>query len=193
MKQFIIAAAVLVWIGATVGCGKKDADNAQAAPAAALPDGLVLNAAPENAVSVIDAKSTATDGQRIVIEGRVGGTKRAVIDGRALFTIADRQLLACDAMGDGDHCPTPWDYCCEDPDKLKTGLATVKIAGSDGKPLAVDLATAIGLQPLQTVIVTGIVEPRADDGALIIRADGVFISGVKTPAPARAAPTCCPH
>ena len=195
MKYLLYSIAAVLWIGALTGCGKKDEAAAQPAPSASLPAGFVLAAAPDNPVSVLVAKTTATDGQRIVIEGRVGGAKRAINDSRAIFTIADNSLLACDTMGDGDHCPTPWDYCCEDSDKLKAGLATVKIVNADGKPLDANLSTAMGLKPLQTVVVSGIAEPRSGDGSLVIRADGIYIrdagnaSASKTPEPTG----CCPH
>ena len=194
MKRYLLPVALFLAMAAFAGCGKKD-NAAQPEASASLPDGFILKAAPEKPLSVLEAKAAAKDGERITITGRVGGTKRAINDTRALFTIADTTLLACDSMGAGDHCPTPWDYCCEDPDKLKAGLATIKVVGADGKPLAVNLTNALGLKPLQTAVITGIAEIRADDGALVIRADGIFSPESVKPNAARAAEPsgCCPH
>ena len=58
--------------------------------------------------------------------GCIGGSKDPFVQGRAVFTIVDPTIINCKAMGDEEHCPTPWDYCCEPRENLKKNIATIE-------------------------------------------------------------------
>ena len=79
-------------------------------------------------------------------------------------------------MGDDDHCATPWDYCCEPPESITAGTATVQFVGADGKPLAVELQGQGGLAPLATITVTGVVAEKDDAGLFIVNATGIHVA-----------------
>jgi len=78
-------------------------------------------------------------------------------------------------MGGEDHCPTPWDYCCESPENLTANSATVEVVGADGRALRAALRGWNGLQPLKTVVVKGVVGPRPAPGVFVVRATGIFV------------------
>ena len=135
--------------------------------------GYVLKAEPEGeaALNVLDARKDIQDGDDVVLVGRVGGSVSPIVEGRAMFTIADKSFKPCNEIGD-DSCPTPWDYCCtEDVNK---GLATIKIASEDGKTMAADVREGLGLKELQTVVVKGKAK-RDEAGNLTILATGVYV------------------
>ena len=163
---FILAASALV------AC-----EGAQEKPAAAtttIPAGMVARG-PAQGTGVTAAKASATQGAEIVIVGKIGGSEAPFSADRAVFTIVDPALKSCADGGDPDHCTTPWDYCCEDRKALKSGMATLEIAGASGKPLAGSVKGVSGLDPLAIVAVTGTVTERNDAGMLVVRARKIEI------------------
>ena len=160
--------ACLLATSALVACD--GAQEKPAAPAAnAIPAGMVSHG-PAQGTGVSAAKASATQGAEIVIVGKIGGSETPFSADRAVFTIVDPALKSCADSGDPDHCATPWDYCCEDRKALKSGMATIEIAGADGKPLAGSVRGVSGLNPLAIVAVTGTVTERNDAGMLVVRA-----------------------
>jgi hypothetical protein len=75
-------------------------------------------------------------------------------------------------MGDKDHCPTPWDYCCETPASKLANSATIQLVDGAGQPLSIDLES-FGLKPLEEVIVVGTVGLRPSGDVLMIHATGL--------------------
>ena len=106
--------------------------------------------------------------------GKVGGRKEPFVAGRALMTVVDLTQTSCKEM-EGDHCPTPWDYCCVPQSELAPNLATVQFVGADGKPLKADLASVNGLKPLSEVVIKGNVVRAADGQSLVINATGLYV------------------
>jgi len=139
-------------------------------PTAALPASLRLDAAPANPSSVLDLRTSAADGAEVVVTGRA----RDFIATRALFTIADMSLHSCAEPGDKmDDCPTPWDYCCVEPNKLAQGTAAIEL--HDGPEIAKGSAQGWnGLDHLKQVVVKGRLAKDAS-GNLKVIADGVFV------------------
>jgi hypothetical protein len=135
--------------------------------------GYLLNAEPEAGapINVLDARKDTKDGDDVVLVGRVGGSVSPIVEGRAMFTIADKSFKPCNETGD-DGCPTPWDYCCEAG--VNKGLATIKFVGEDGKTIAADAREGFGLKELQTVVVKGKAK-RDEAGNLTILATGVYV------------------
>jgi hypothetical protein len=149
-----------------------------AAGAAGLPAGLVTTG-PADGPGVAAAKATAKQGQPITLVGRIGGSRRPFVEGRAVFTIVDPAVKSCSDLGDADHCETPWDYCCEPRENLKRHIATIEIDGADGKALPVAVKGVAGLDPLATVAVTGTVTEANDAGLLVVRATHIEVKPAK--------------
>jgi hypothetical protein len=172
-STFVRVACVLA-VSALVAC-----EGAQEKPAAStstttIPAGMVARG-PAQGTGVTAAKASATQGAEIVIVGKIGGSEAPFSADRAVFTIVDPSLKSCADGGDPDHCTTPWDYCCEDRKALKSGMATIEIAGANGKPLAGSVKGVSGLDPLAIVAVTGTVTERNDAGMLVVRARKIEI------------------
>lgn len=151
-------------------CG--DQSPAAGAPADASPPAWLLTSAPEGARSVTEAKAEATEGERIVLRGRIGGRADPISPESPVFTIVDLSLAYCGQEAE-DGCPAPWDYCCETPETIAAHSATVQVIGSSGGAIAEHL-TARELAPLDEVIVVGEVGPRPNPGVLTVRATGVY-------------------
>jgi hypothetical protein len=132
---------------------------------AQVPDGFFLEVAPAGAVPLRDAKNSASVGDRVVLEARIGGRAEPFTESAAVFLIADPSLPNCAELH-GDGCPTPWDYCCEPKDSLMKNLATVQIVDDAGRPLRGSVRGVHGLDPLARIIVVGTV--RASDGPTFV-------------------------
>lgn len=143
--------------------------------AVGLPSAFVAAAEPAGAVSVSDAKASAKEGDEIVVRGQVGGSAKPVVDGRAVFTLADPAKLKSCNQKPGDTCGTPWDYCCHTPQEIAAATLSVQVVGPDGRPVAADVA-ASGVTPLATVVVKGRVGPRPDPKVLVLDATQVFVA-----------------
>jgi hypothetical protein len=140
-----------------------------------LPDGLVSRGPVEGGTAVAECKARAKVGETVTIVGRIGGSRAPFVASRALFTIVDPALKPCSEMGEEDHCATPWDYCCEPRESLTRNLATIEVAGPDGKVLPFSVRGADGLNPLATVEVTGTVTEANDKGLFVVRATRVRV------------------
>lgn len=162
-----IGLALMIVIGA--GC-----DQSQPSAGGSTPAWLVEEA-PAGAVSVAAIKADAREGDHVVLRGRIGGRSDPISKGSAVFVVMDPDVPSC-ADNPDDHCPTPWDYCCEAPESIKANNATIQIVDESGNPIESDLSK-LGFKPLDTVIVTGTVGPRPTDDVLTIRATRVHRVG----------------
>lgn len=161
---------------ALVACGPSDT---QPIESTSTTNGLLLQSAPNDALSVGEARTQLSNGDLAVISGQIGGTTQPFVDGYAAFVLADPDILFCNEMGD-DHCPTPWDACCEDPDKLRALRASIRFNDSEGNALPLDLKSSLGLKELDSVTVTGLVAETSTPENLVILANGIY---VEPPAP----------
>ena len=176
MKSLHSLAAFSLITIALAACDKPATPPAPPAAATAtvtLPAGLFVTEQPAGAVGVIAARATAKAGDRVVLLGRIGGSRSPFVSNRAIFTIVDPSLKSCVEMGDDDHCPRPWDYCCEERKSITQGMASIEIDGADGKPLAFALEAEGTLKPLMLVAVEGTLQ-ASDGGALLVRADHIY-------------------
>lgn len=110
-----------------------------------------LSVAPEGAVEVSELRSLG-DGASVVLRGDVADFSR--VEGKAVLTVFDHSLLSCDEMGEEDHCATPWDFCCEDADKITLGSTTVEFR-EEGRLVSASLEGLHGLDYLSDVVVEG--------------------------------------
>lgn len=143
-------------------------------PEGNIPFGLMLEKEPEKVKSVIDAKQSAKPGDKIAIRGRIGGSARPFVDGRAVFTIVGRGPHAC-SDHDDDQCKTPWDYCCTPREELRAHSATVQIVDENGAPIRTGIKGRSGIKELSELTVVGTVV-STDGGSLIIRATGIHVN-----------------
>jgi hypothetical protein len=121
---------------------------------------------------VIQAREQAKDGDLIVVIGRVGGSRKPCVEGRAAFTIVDPSHQSCDERG--ESCETPWDYCHTTKEELGRAMAMIKVVDAQGKTLPHGIQDFLGIQPLQTVVVQGRAK-RDETGNLTVLAEGIYI------------------
>ncbi|MCW1923275.1 hypothetical protein OKA05_11985 [Luteolibacter arcticus] len=174
MKTKLILAALCL----LPSCQEKSTSTAEpkapAAPSAEL--SKVLGTAPTGEAKAIHvARTTAKPGDEITLTGRIMGSKKPFVEGRAAFIVGDPEVLTpCNEMP-GDECKTPWDACCDSAEEKKTGIATVQIAGADGKVLGEGIEGVGGLKNLATVVVSGKVAPGSSADALIVNATALQV------------------
>jgi len=167
----LIASAVLL-----VSCGEKSTETTAGAavsePSPAL--AAVLAASPTgDAASIAAIRSTAKPGDEITISGRIMGSKKPFVDGRAAFILGDPDVLtACNEVP-GDECETPWDTCCDSPEDKKRATATIQIVGADGRVLKEPIEGVGGLQNLSKVTVSGKVAEGSSADLLIVNASAI--------------------
>ena len=178
MKKYVATIAGLALAGLLTGCSQETTPAGSSmqseTPGVAAVDGskFILDAEPEGAGDVIKVREDASDGDDVVIVGRIGGSENPWIDGRAAFSVVDESLKACSDIP-GDSCPKPWDYCCETP-KLPNATALVKVLDENGDLVKADAKGLLDVQELSTVVVQG-KAVRDDAGNLTVLASGVFV------------------
>ncbi|MEX0325814.1 MAG: hypothetical protein AB3N33_06980 [Puniceicoccaceae bacterium] len=160
------------------GCGPKgeSVESAVVEVAPASPAGSFLLAdIPPDAKDLLEGLASAAPEEPILVKGRVGGTLEPLSSEFAGFVLSDEVIVFCDEMGKDGHCPTPWDACCEDPEKISASRAFVQFVNTEGFPLQVNLKEAIGLQENDAVIVKGYLSPDSTPDNRIIIAQGIAI------------------
>lgn len=145
-----------------------DHDHPATTPSAELTSVVLSSGAPSNFVGVAHARTTANNGDEVVVEGRL----KDFNTGKAAFTMVDGSIKSC--LEEGDGCKTPWDYCCASPAKLRDNTATVKLVDAQGKLLDGNLKGVNKLDNLTTVVVQGRAE-KDEAGNLAIAAANVYI------------------
>ncbi|HRP62305.1 MAG TPA: hypothetical protein PK400_03335 [Phycisphaerales bacterium] len=143
-------------------------------PEGNIPFEFILDEAPADVLNVIDAKKTSRQGDSIAIRGRVGGSARPFVDGRAVFTIVGHGPHAC-SDHDDDHCKTPWDYCCTSRDELRAHSATIQVVDENGTPIRTDIKGRRGIKELSDITIVGTVV-STDGGALIVKTSGIYLN-----------------
>lgn len=96
-------------------------------------------------ISVTEAKKKNRIGEKLVIDGFIGGQKRPFASNRASFILADLSLETCDVIP-GDSCPTPWDVCCEDRKVVLGATMNIQFLDKNGSLIH---GTAEGVQDLK--------------------------------------------
>ena len=159
-------------------CGDSVGDgNARVARAAAIPTAYFTRNRPETARNLIEIKPTAAVGDDIVFLARVGGRVDPFVDGVAIFQVTDPSLQSCELMGKEDHCPVPWDYCCEEIAAVTAGSATIRIVDETGEPLPARAQGAGGLAPARFLVVDGTVRDKNDQGLFVVDARRIWVGG----------------
>jgi hypothetical protein len=149
------------------GCGKSDTSSDEA-------EGKYrLASEPDGAQDVIAVRKSAKDGDEVVIVGRIGGGEKPFVEDIAAFSIIDRSLKPCNEL-EGDMCPTPWDYCCDDATTLANAKALIRIVDEQGNLVKGGAKKLINVKELDTVVVRGTAK-RDKDQNLTIVAQAVYV------------------
>ena len=163
---------------ALAACGKTDTSNASNLPSSVtVPASLFVTTRPEKALDLLSVKNSAKEGDEVVFLARVGGRAKPFADGFAMFVVADPSLQSCELMGEEDHCPIPYDYCCEDPQKITKGIATIQVVDAKGTPLRTSLEGVGGLEGSKFLVIDGVVTEKNDEGLFTIDARKIWVGG----------------
>ncbi len=146
-----------------------------AAPEGTFPATLFAGAPTGEPIGVGAMKPAAKQGDRVIVVGRIGGSKDPFLADRAMVTIVDPSVKLCgeDEPGD-DHCPTPWDFCCEPRENLRKMSIAIVANAADGTPIPHTLLGQGGLTPGARVVVEGTVATVGPDGAAMIAAERIL-------------------
>jgi len=182
-KRYWLIISSLAVSFAVFGCkknagGPADDEGPPDEDGVSMPDGFFLDSSPADAKGVAEVKTKAKPGQKVVIRGRIGGSKDPFVKGRAIMTIVDPSLKTC-ADNMPDKCDTPWDYCCEPKESLVAHSATIQYLDAKGNPLKSGLRGKHGIAALKTVVITGKVSKDSDKNSLIVNADGIYVEPKK--------------
>lgn len=173
-SRWTVALFGVVSLSLTACEEKRPSGAGAAAPPASLPADLFLASAPADPAGIKAAKAAGSPGGKVVLRGRIGGSKDPFVANRAIFTLVDDALPACSDNPD-DACESPWDYCCEKREDIASNSATVQVVGADGAPVRAGLNGVGGLAPLARVIVIGTVSQKDDSGTFVVSATGLSV------------------
>jgi len=165
------------------GCEAKTTEQSPAtaaAPAASIPDSTFMKERPTDVSNLIEAKKNAKVGESVTFLVRIGGRVKPFMTNQAIFVVADPSLKSCELMADDDHCSVPWDYCCEDGDMLRNGMATICIRDGNGRPIKVNAEGAGGLEAAKFVVIEGVVNDLNDEGLFVVDASTIWVGGKPT-------------
>jgi hypothetical protein len=180
----IVSAALAVF---AIGCGDSEQKQTVApatpktpaapkAPPVELPETLLAKEALPDAMGVVAARKEVEPGKEIVLTGFIGARREPFVDGRAIFTLADSKALTqCDAIP-GDGCKTPWDACCDAPEKVKASIASIQVVDGDGMVLKRKLEGFGGIASGSTVSVKGKIAPGSNADVLIVNAEQIHVT-----------------
>jgi hypothetical protein len=130
---------------------------------------FLARTAPQGARPVAEVRASAKDGESVAVQGRA----KDFVEGRAVVTVIDPSMPACDEAGPMDDCPTPWDFCCDDPGDIAAASATIELRDQQG-PLRQSLKGLGGLNYLDTVVALGEVE-KDEAGNLTVIARSLYV------------------
>ena len=171
---WISTSVVAVSLLLIIGCDNRSAVTDSNKANDALPAGLILNQAPPAAIDVTTAKQSAKDGDTVVIKGRIGGRVEPIAPNRAILNITDLSLLTCD-KSPMPNCATPWDNCCDPPDKIAAASATVQVVDASGQPLKATLKGVGGIEPMMQITARGTVRRIPGSDVIVIDATGIHV------------------
>ena len=172
--QFV---ALLISAGALAtssGCGASPASSSQPTNVAANIDAsqFTLAEEPDGPVGVIDARESAEDGAPLVLVGRIGGSAKPWIDGRAAFTLLDASMNVVAEGEDSTEGEICMGDCCATERLNCTTL--VKVIDQQGRLVPVDSRELLGLKEADMVVVQGTAK-KDENGNFVMLARGVFI------------------
>jgi hypothetical protein len=167
----IIRLFILSILIAFSGCS----ENSQTEPTskkALLPDNFIANDDIGSSLGVKNARDANHKNQILVVEGFIGGMKNPFTANRAMFVLGDDSLETCDEKP-GDNCPTPWDVCCEDRQKIVASTISVQIIDHNGTIIDGTLEGVNGIKAGKRVKVKGRVSNKSTAQSFILNAEQI--------------------
>jgi hypothetical protein len=174
MKRLTVSLVFMITVSLVGGCGgAPDAGPGAATPSTQI-DGARYKLAeePDDALGVIEARESATDGAPLAVVGRIGGTVSPWVNGRAAFTLLDASLVVVAEgadNGEGEICTGD---CCAAERAHATML--VKIVDDQGRVLEVDSRQLLGIAEKDMVVVCGKAK-KDKNGNVALVANAVFV------------------
>jgi hypothetical protein len=175
MKTSLKFIILLISIFLTCNCGMESGENEKKkrfTVKANLPINFITNQNLGDSLSVVEAKKRADSGEIIIINGFIGGRREPFTAGRASFILGDDSIKTCDEI-DTDHCPTPWDACCEDRKKILSSTISIQIIDEHTNLLKGTLKGVKGLQPGRKIKVLGTIDSRSIPSAMLVNAQQI--------------------
>ncbi len=177
MRSFVLMAFLsAVSLPYITGCGKSTQSTATAAHATAINiDGskFLLHEEPAGAVGVIAARESAEDGKPLVLVGRIGGSAKPWIDGRAAFMLLDASMSIVaegeEDLAEGELCTGD---CCAS--ELLDCTTLVKVVDEQGRLVPIDSRKLLGLKESDLVVVQGTAK-KDENGNFVMLAKGVYV------------------
>lgn len=175
MKFELSAVMVIASALATsTGCGTAPASSSQRSTPAANIDASQFKLAeePDGAVGVIAARESVEDGAPLVLVGRIGGSAKPWIDGRAAFTLLDASMSVVDEGEDSEAGELCIGDCCA-TDRLNC-TTLVKVVDEQGRLVPIDSRELLGLKESDMIVAQGTAK-KDDSGNFVMLARSVFI------------------
>lgn len=175
VRRLSLLAIVGVASVAMTACNKESTSVGNSSSDAADPriEAVFLDAEPEGAVTVLEARKKVEPGAAVTVSGRIAGAVEPFSKDYATLVLADETLETCESIP-GDKCSTPWDACCVEAKTIAASRITVQILGEDGRPIEQSLKQVRGLKELDGLIVTGTVAEGSSDENVIVNATGIY-------------------
>lgn len=167
----LMTVTVVVSVALVAACAREEPVVPVSAPA------VFVDVEPEGVpVPIPEARKMFKPGDEVLVNGRVMGVRNPFVEGRAVFVLGDNDTLTpCNEKGEDDHCPIPWDTCCDPLDVRTSGTATIQVLDDNGQVLSQGLKGANGLKELSRVTVSGVVAPMASAEAFVINAKAIYV------------------
>lgn len=176
MKPYLLLASILAISAASLVAD----ENIQSPKSDALKQ--VFSTPPTGKPDAIHkARTTAKPGDTITLKGRVMGNLKPFVEGRSIFIVGDTEKLKACSDTPGDGCETPWDNCCDSPEAIKQGTATIQVVDAKGKVLKEGIENVNGLKKLSYVTVSGKVAPGSSTDLLLLNAESIQVVEMKKP------------
>lgn len=171
MKYTIIT---LLMIGLMVSCGKKEeTKTVTEKPKVEIPQSVFAKKL-EQGIPVLEARKHKA-GDKITVQGKIMGSMKPFVEGRASFIIGDpAKLTSCDLKED-DPCESPWDVCCDDSQDIADATLSIQLIDGSGKVLKAGLKGINGLKELSNVVVEGTVDSASNKMVMIINAESISV------------------
>lgn len=175
--NWIIIAMLIAGTSLFSGCGSKEATESAETSKPSNGNSFADLFAPvgaEEAETITALRAKAKPGEQVTLVGKVMGMMEPFVPNRAAFVAGDEEtLVSCELLGDENHCPTPWDVCCEDPGKIRASTATIQVVNENGDVIKQEIRGVNGLKELSRIRVRGVVAPQSSDEVLIVNAERI--------------------
>lgn len=174
MKPYILLGCLgaLTLFFTACGGGKSEPEASTVEVRSAF-DAVFVNKKPEEAVSVVEARKSASPGDLITVTGKIAGAMHPFTEGFATAILADQALATCDLIL-GDECPTPWDACCVEKTVIQSMRMLIQVLGDDGRPVTEGLAGVRGMKELDVLVVAGTVAEGSTAENLIVNVTEIY-------------------